>query len=56
MFTFFYNIREVWNEYSFEIMICLTILFLISVAIYQKLNGNSGTWSKTPPNIIIMES
>jgi hypothetical protein len=37
-------------------MICLTILFLISVAIYQKLNGNSGTWSKTPPNIILMDS
>lgn len=56
MFTFLYNIRDFWNEYSFEIMICLTFVFLISVAIYQKLNGNSGTWSKTPPKIILLDS
>ena len=55
MFTLFNNVREFWNEYSFEIMISLTIVFLISVAIYQKLNGNSGTWSKTAPKIILMD-
>lgn len=53
MFTFFYEIQNFFYEYSFEIMISLTLIFLISVAIYQRINGNRGTWSRTAPKIIV---
>jgi hypothetical protein len=36
-------------------MIFISFLFLISVAFYQKINGNSGTWSRTPPKILLMD-
>lgn len=35
-----------WNEYTFEIIIILCLLFFVTYGIYNKLRGSQGTWSK----------
>jgi len=47
------NIYLFWfQEYYFEIVIIACIGFLVLYAIYSKLSGKKGTWSKVTPQII----
>jgi hypothetical protein len=42
---FFKNIKNLWNEWSFEICVIILILFLFFGFIYHKITGTKGTWS-----------
>ena len=38
---------NIWNEYGFEIILFICILFICTYALYLKINkNNKGTWSK----------
>ena len=42
---YFYDLKRLFDEYSFEMIFLLCILFLILFSIYRKINGNKGSWS-----------
>lgn len=39
------KIRELWDNYGFEIIIVLCVIFLILFGIFNKISGNKGTFS-----------
>ena len=45
MIELFYKIKEFWNEYDFEIVICCLLIFFLIIALYRKLSGQTGSWS-----------
>jgi len=45
MFEIFTRIKDIWDEYSFEIVFILIILFLLCGGLYQKIRGQRGSWS-----------
>jgi hypothetical protein len=45
------KIREIWDNYGFEIIISLCLIFLVLFGIINKLTGNKGTFS-TRKNIL----
>lgn len=45
MIELFYKIKEFWNEYDFEIVICCLLVFFLILALYRKLTGQTGSWS-----------
>ena len=42
----FFKIKQLWNKHGFEILLGLSILFIIIFAILKKFKGEKGTWSK----------
>jgi hypothetical protein len=40
-------IREQWNNYGMEILVGLSILFLLGAGIYHYMTGKKGTWSSS---------
>lgn len=42
-------IKELWNNHGFEIVLGLSLAFIIIFALYKKIKGDKGTWSKTYP-------
>lgn len=42
---YFYDLKRLFDEYSFEMIFVLCILFLIVFSIYRKINGKKGSWS-----------
>ena len=42
---YLYDLKRLFDEYSFEMIFLLCILFLILFSIYRKINGNKGSWS-----------
>jgi hypothetical protein len=47
MFETLYKLKDFWNQYNFEIVVCFLLLFFLIGALYQKLTGQKGTWSNT---------
>jgi hypothetical protein len=47
MFETLYKLKEFWNQYNFEIVVCFLLLFFLIGALYQKITGQTGTWSNT---------
>jgi hypothetical protein len=45
MIELFYKIKEFWNEYDFEIVMCTLLVFFLLLALYRKLTGQTGSWS-----------
>jgi hypothetical protein len=45
MIELFYKIKEFWNEYDFEIVICCLLIFFLIMSLYRKLTGQTGSWS-----------
>lgn len=45
MFEFFIKLKDIWDEYSFEIIFILIILFFVCGSIYRKIKGENGSWS-----------
>jgi len=45
MIELFFKIKEIWNEYNFEIIACALILFFLFMFIYRKIKGEQGSWS-----------
>jgi hypothetical protein len=39
------DIKEIWNNHGFEILLALCISFILILALYRKFNGKNGTWS-----------
>lgn len=53
----FLKLRRIWNEYGFEILVVLSIIFLVVCAIYCYFFKEKGTWSGqngnwTPLNLL----
>jgi hypothetical protein len=42
---YLYDLKRLFDEYSFELVFLLCILFLILFSIYRKINGKKGSWS-----------
>lgn len=42
---YFYNLKRLSEEYSFEMMFLFCILFLILFSLYRKISGKKGSWS-----------
>lgn len=42
---YLYDLKRLFDEYSFEVVFLLCILFLILFSIYRKINGKKGSWS-----------
>lgn len=40
------KIRSSWDEYGFEIVLGLCVLFILFYAVYNKSTGKRGTWTK----------
>jgi hypothetical protein len=40
------KIKDKWNSYGFEIILGLSLSFLILFGLYRKITGKRGTWSK----------
>lgn len=45
MLKLFFKIKEIWEEYNFEIVIVLLMLFFLFLFIYRKIKGEQGSWS-----------
>lgn len=43
MFT---KIKQLWNDNGFEIILGLCVAFILLFALYRKVTGGKGTWSK----------
>lgn len=39
------DILKLWKEYGFEIILIGCIVFILVVAVYKKIKGETGTWS-----------
>ena len=39
------KIKEIWNEYGFEILVCVSLLFIFVVYLFRR--GKKGTWNTT---------
>lgn len=40
------KITKIWTEYGFEILLGICIAFILIFALYRKITGHSGTWTK----------
>lgn len=45
MISIFKKIEYVWDQYGFEGLVAIAILFIICYAIYNWLSGKKGTWA-----------
>lgn len=43
----FRTIAKSWKDYSFEILLAVTLTALILVGFYRRITGKKGSWSKT---------
>jgi hypothetical protein len=50
------RIKELWKKHGYEILICSVLIILIILAIYRKMTGKTGTWSKNYHSDISMLS
>ena len=41
------KIKQVWNEYGFEIILGLCVAFILLYALYNKFSGKNGSWTKS---------
>lgn len=42
----FSKLQEIWNEWGFEILLAICIIFILLYALYSKIKGAKGTWTK----------
>jgi hypothetical protein len=42
----FSNIKKIWNDHGFEIVLGLCIAFILIFGLYRRISGGKGTWSK----------
>ena len=47
MFNQFIKIKNTWNNYGFEIILVLCILFILIYGFFRKLTSKIGSWSKS---------
>ena len=45
----FSTFKKIWNERGFEILLGLSVAFLIIFTLYHKLTGTKGTYSRKHP-------
>ena len=43
----FSEMKEIWQNYGFEIVLGLCLAFILVFFIYRKITGKKGTWSKS---------
>jgi hypothetical protein len=42
----FSNIKKIWTDHGFEIVLGLCISFILIFGLYRRISGGKGTWSK----------
>ena len=42
----FSKIKQIWEEHGFEIVLGLCVAFILIYALWRKITGGKGTWSK----------
>lgn len=42
----FKRIKELWNDKGFEIIVLLSVCFIILYSLYRKISNKKGTWSE----------
>jgi len=47
--SLFTKIKNIWNEWGFEIILGFCLVFILIYALYRKLSGKKGTWNKKIP-------
>ncbi len=40
------KINDIWNKHGFEILLVSSLVVIVILALYRKLTGRKGTWSK----------
>ena len=54
MFEIFYKLKEFWNEYNFEIVICLLLLFFLIIGIICSVLNIAGWDIQTSGGMIFL--
>ena len=42
----FSKINKLWNDFGFEILLGSSVVFILLYALFRKIRGKKGTWSK----------
>lgn len=44
---FLFNLKELFQKYSFEMIFISAVMFILLYALYKKIKGSKGTWSSS---------